>query len=160
MISSVSHKKSYALIMLSIPAQNPGSIQARMSNHISYTLLQLDSLSWGLKRFETAIQCGSQSHSLRTLVSYGAQDKLFELTAASSGRSAPFAILCFPALNFELRFAIAALIDPSPATSNARQSSSDAGWPSRREKNLCLKTALICSNVCVVYQPSRSCFEG
>jgi len=155
-------QKFYAFIMLSILAPE-FRIDRREHEqlYIFYRyIIRHDSLPWALKRFDTAIQCGSQSHSLWTFCELQNTDMLFELTAASSGRRAPFAILCFPALNFVLRLVMAALIDPSPATSKARHSSSLAGWPSRREKNLCLNTALICSNVCVEYHPSRSCLKG
>ena len=77
-------------------------------------------------------------------------------TAASSGRRAPFAMLCFPGRSLELLWTVAALAEPSFVVSSARQSSSVAGCPSRREKNLCRKTVLICSNAWEVYQPSLS----
>lgn len=83
--------------------------------------------------------------------------KLHVHTAASSGRRAPLAILCFPALSFAVRWASDAFTDPSLVTSKALHSSSVAGWPSNSEKNLCRKTVLICSKAWVVYHPSLSC---
>ena len=77
-------------------------------------------------------------------------------TAASSGLNAPFAMLCLPALSLWLLFETVDFADPSLVTSSARHSSSVAGWPSRREKNLCRRTVFMRSNACELYHPSRS----
>ena len=77
------------------------------------------------------------------------------LTAASSGGSAPLAMLCFPNLSL-CRCLCGSLSVPSCGTSSASHSSCVATCPRRSEKNLCRSTVLIRSRAWVVYHPSRS----
>ena len=81
-----------------------------------------------------------------------------ELTAASSGGRAPFAILCFPNLSRCVGRG-GSLFVPSCGTSRASHSSRLATCPPRSEKNLCRSTVLIRSKPCVEYHPSRSCID-
>ena len=81
-----------------------------------------------------------------------------EHTAASSGGSAPFAMLCFPNLSRCMGRG-GSLFVPSCGTSRASHSSRVAICPPRSEKNLCRSTVLIRSKPCVEYHPSRSCID-
>ena len=89
----------------------------------------------------------------------GFRDRIFpkmrSLTAASSGRNAPFAMLCFPGRT--LCADLEGSLSPSVGVSKASHSSLVATWPHKREKNLWRKIVLILSKPCAVYQPSLSC---
>lgn len=76
-------------------------------------------------------------------------------TAASSGLSAPFAMLCFHG-RLAWTDLVGSLSCPSFCSSNSSHSSRVGMYPDSKEKNLCRKTVLIRSRARVEYQPVRS----